>query len=168
MAYIDRTGIRYGRLVAITNAGKKNGKTMWLCKCDCGNEKIVSSCSLVTGRTKSCGCLKQDVLNKRNYKHGEGSWSKGRSRLYRIWTGMRNRCNNSNNSDYKWYGKKNVRVCKEWQSYLPFQNWAIANGYQENLTLDRINSDKNYSPENCQWITRAENARKAAVKRHGL
>ena len=144
----DITGKKFGKLTAIQRAGRdKNGKYLWLCKCDCGGEKIVTSSDLVTGNTKSCGCL---VTNK---THG-GSYTA----LYKTWVQMKMRCYNPNHASYYNYGGRGIKVCDEWNgehSFSVFCEWAIGAGYKEGLSLDRIDNEKDYYPENCRWVTRA-------------
>lgn len=158
----DLRGQRFGRLVAEEYQGvNRHGHALWLCKCDCGNTKIVTACGLKTD-TQSCGCLHKERFRRRIH----GGTSGGRhERLHNIWRGMRERCNNPRNISYKWYGQKGVKVCREWQDdYAAFREWAITNGYSDSLTIDRIDSNGNYEPNNCRWLTQAENARRAARK----
>ena len=149
---LNLKGKRFGKLVAVKCVGRvgKSRHLSWLCKCDCGREKVVLGSSLIRGDTKSCGCL--------SWRHGD-SGHKGRSRLSRIWRNMRERCEKEYSSSYKWYGARGIRYCEEWGDYVKFKEWAIHNGYREDLTLDRIDVDGNYCPENCRWITYFEQAR---------
>lgn len=155
MERIDLTGERYGRLVVVEEAEKMGKKRRWRCICDCGNETIVFQNDLRLNKTTSCGCYHKKVISNLMYKHGG---SKKRERLYTIWHNMKDRCKNKNNRDYKWYGGKGICVCKEWENYDLFREWARNHGYQENLTIDRIDSEKDYSPDNCRWITASENS----------
>lgn len=116
----------------------------YLCHCECGKEKIVNGCHLKSGRVKSCGCAR--------FKHGMKE-----DRLYQIWHGMKDRCLRKNGQHYQKYGGRGIEVCPEWcDSFEAFRDWAIANGYRDDLSLDRKNNDGNYCPENCRWATRRE------------
>lgn len=153
----DITGMKFGRLLVIKRLGavKHGQEVMWECQCDCGNNCIVKGTHLRNGTTRSCGCLKKELLaeraRKRMLKHG-GS----KTRLYTIWACMKNRCSCSNNTHFNCYGGRGIKVCDEWKDFENFQIWAVNNGYGENLTLDRIDNDGNYEPSNCRWVTRKE------------
>lgn len=154
----DLSGQRFSRLTVIAYAGKnKHNRSLWLCKCDCGNTKVISSNALQQGTTKSCGCLNQEnhITKPNRTTHGQSH-----TRLYRIWKAMKSRCNNPNNPSYqKWYGSKGVKICDEWnQNFWMFYNWSICHGYKDNLTIDRINPEGNYEPSNCRWATPKEQA----------
>ena len=141
----DLCGKRFGKLLVIETSGKdKRGEILWKCKCDCGNETIVLSSNLRTGHTTSCGCLRGV---KPNAKHLD----RKHRRLYEIWANMKTRCNNPNYRIYHAYGGKGIEVCPEWNDFEQFLNWAVENGYSKNLTLDRKDNSKNYTPENCRW-----------------
>lgn len=149
----------FGRLTVINNAGYTNDHhKKWLCKCTCGNTTIVDGRDLRKGATKSCGCLLKEKAANRIVKMNT-IHNNSHSRLYNIWVGMRDRCRRQKNWAYKYYGGRGISVCKEWDSYLEFKKWALQNGYEENLTIDRINVNDNYKPSNCRWITIQEQQR---------
>lgn len=151
----DLTGKVFGRLEVLkVDESKKTRKTYWLCKCDCGNVKSVRSDSL--GRTLSCGCLKkeQDFMNlnlENKQMHG-----KTQHPLYPRWVAMINRCENPKAERYKNYGGRGIKVCTEWKTFENFYNWAINNGFDKSLTIERIDLNGNYEPNNCKWITANE------------
>lgn len=154
----DLTGKKFNRLTAVKLAYlDKNNKNRayWVFKCDCGNEKILSGALVKHGTQKSCGCLQKEAVQKSNKKHGEAG-----TKLYYVWTAMKQRCNNINNKEYKNYGGRGIKVCEEWEKsngYITFRNWALQHGYKNKLTLDRIDNDGDYTPDNCRWITAREN-----------
>ncbi|MEK4148955.1 hypothetical protein NST02_17990 [Robertmurraya sp. FSL W8-0741] len=153
---LNLVGKTFGKLTVINKSdNNKFGKTTWLCKCSCGSEKVIIGSALKNGITKSCGCLKREVLTERNFKHG-----KSYKRIYTTWQNMKSRCGNPNRQDYKNYGGRGISVCEEWlNDFESFFNWSIDNGYKDHLTIDRINNDMGYSPNNCRWTTQKEQMR---------
>jgi len=150
----DLTGIKFGRLIVLSHdrtekSGSKTYHHFWNCRCDCGNTTSVRGDFLQNGRTQSCGCYGAERRLMAVTKHG-----KYRTRLHTIWQGMKQRCYSKKNPAFKDYGCRGITVCEEWlKSFSNFQEWALNSGYCDNLTIDRIDNDKGYCPDNCQWIT---------------
>lgn len=151
--FIDLTGQRFGRLVAVqTNGKNSNGQLKWLCHCDCGNVVTVERANLVRGHTQSCGCYREEIKKLEKKTHGQTG-----TRIFHIWVGIKQRCYNSNAHNFKNYGGRGITVCEEWRnSFEVFYEWAMSHGYSDDLSIDRIDVNGNYCPENCRWVTAIE------------
>ena len=141
----------YGRLTVEEKGERKN---TWLCRCECGNTTVATTSALVTGHKKSCGCYKLERISQAHITHGESE-----AVLYYKWEGIKQRTLNENCKDYPNYGGRGIKVFPEWsESFESFRDWAIANGYRDDLTIDRINANGNYEPSNCRWVTQKDQA----------
>lgn len=150
----DMVGQLFGRLTVIaeTDERTKCGEVKYLCKCDCGNTKVISGTTLRNGKTRSCGCLLSEESSKRAKTHGMS-----KTRLFNIWTGMHDRCYNPNRKEYESYGGRGIQVCDEWKdNFQAFYDWSMENGYSDDLSIDRQENEGNYEPSNCRWTTRKE------------
>ena len=151
-----KEGERYGRLTIIREvepAGSSHKRVRrFLCRCDCGNEIICRLPNLKSGTTKSCGCYRKFVSsNRRDCHHLKNT------RIYRIWCGMKRRCYNKHNEHFDRYGGRGIIVCDEWKTdFMNFYDWAMSNGYDDKLSIDRINNEGNYEPSNCRWANQKQ------------
>ena len=153
---LDLVGQKFGALTVLEKAGKTNtDQQKWKCVCKCGKIVFPTTAHLRNGHTTSCGCLGLKHATEAKITHGKTG-----TPLYTVHQGMMNRCNNPKVKGFKWYGAKGVKVCDEWKDFQTFYDWAIDHGYQKGLTIDRIDPDGDYCPENCEWVTRSENSRR--------
>lgn len=162
LSYKDLTGMKFGRLTVVKRQGTIRGHVTWFCVCECGNTTVVESSELQRkadekhSGTKSCGCLSRELSSERINQRFPDKFHK--DRLYTIWACMNHRCTCKTANNYKYYGGRGIQVCDEWKTNYPaFKKWAYENGYDENAprgkcTLDRINVDGNYEPDNCRWV----------------
>lgn len=158
---LDLIGKKFGRLIVLERADKTPGaQQRWKCLCDCGKETFVTTGHLRSGHTSSCGCLGLERATASKVKHGQSN-----TKLFRVWNGIKQRCYNKNVKGFKWYGGKGVSICEEWLEFSAFYDWAVSHGYIDGLSIDRIDPEGSYEPNNCRWITRSENSKRVVHKK---
>jgi hypothetical protein len=162
----DLTGQKFNKItiLKVTNKRTKDKRIVWLCQCDCGKKLLRTAKDLKSGHTKSCGCYRDYLMNNKNpntrhsYRYHP---------LYKKLMDMKARCYNPNNKRYNLYGQKGIKICNQWLIPKNFIEWALNNGWQVDMTIDRIDSNKDYCPENCQWLSKSEHSIKTNITRCG-
>lgn len=159
---LDLKGQKFHRLTVLNKKGlSSNNKIQWECRCDCGKVLIVIGSNLKLGKIKSCGCLKNQMIKERSFIHG-----KSRTRIHNIWWSVIQRCTDKNSHAYNRYGGAGILLHEKWLDFKSFYEWSINHGYQEDLTLDRIDNKKGYNPENCRWISMKDQQRNRTNNRY--
>lgn len=157
---VEMIGRTFGRWTVLAESKErtKSGTIRYKCICQCGTVREVSGCLLRNGDSTSCGCYNHEIITKQDAVYKE--------RLYSVWMSMKDRCRNPNNKAYRNYGARGIEVCEEWRrDYKAFREWAMKNGYNQGLWIDRIDNDYGYSPENCRWVTPATQSRNKRTTR---
>lgn len=155
-------GKRFGRLVVLDFDHMGScGRQYWLCECDCGERTIVRRSCLLSGHTTSCGCYRAEIIEGLSTRGGLSS-----TRLYNIWCGLISRCTREDHRYYHRYGGRGITVCEDWYDFEHFYKWALENGYEPGLSIDRIDNDDGYYPENCRWTDQITQANNTSTNRH--
>lgn len=170
-----KIGEKFGRLTVVKDLGtRKSASSEYryrfvqvICECNSEIKFEANYSSLKQGLTQSCGCLHKERASESCRKVGKGNVKHGMegTRMYGVWNGMRQRCNNPNHKHYKYYGGKGIKICEEWNDFSVFHEWSMENGYKEGLSIDRLDSEGDYEPSNCEWVTLSENVRRMHEKR---
>lgn len=156
---IDLTGKKFGRLTVLKIDKKVRRSYYWLCKCDCGTLKSIKGSHLKDGKIVSCGCYQKELATILGTKHGMS-----KHKLSKVFDTMKDRCYNPNNKSYKNYGERGIKICEEWlNDNKKFFEWSLNNGYEEGLSIDRINVNDNYCPENCRWVNQSQQMRNTRI-----
>jgi hypothetical protein len=163
-------GAKFGRMTVLRCVGvNKHRARRYECRCDCGTVKVVNGGDLKSGRVLSCSCLKRERSSEASSGESNARYVHGGSgtKLHRLWQGMQERCECPKHISYQYYGKRGISVCLAWKTFDEFRRWAKEHGYQDGLSIDRINPDAGYEPDNCRIVTRSENTAEANRRRKG-